>query len=179
MALTYQQQDVDKTVLEAARQIANAARTAPKAKGEDNLVIAVADREEIGKIAKVMIELNEKGCAGDSFVRDAENLLVSQALVLIGTKIAAIGLDCGLCGFENCADKQARPSVPCAFNTHDLGIAVGSAAAMAADMRIDNRVMYSAGVAVCEMGLLGKDVHMVMGLPLCVSSKSPYFDRNK
>ena len=179
MALMFQQQEVDKTVLAAAQQIANAARTAPKAKGEDYLVIAVADRAEIELIAKKMVAMYESGAVGDSFVRDAGNLRASQALLLIGTKIATLGLNCALCGFENCAVKKKSPAVPCAFNTHDLGIAVGSACTMAADMRLDSRVMYSAGRAACEMGLLGEDVRMVTALPLSVSGKSPYFDRKK
>ena len=175
MALMFQQQEVDKTVLAAAQQIANAARTAPKAKGEDYLVIAVAGGDEIELIAKKMVAMYESGAVGDSFVRDAGNLRASQALLLIGTKIATLGLDCGYCGFDSCAAKKKNPDAPCAFNAHDLGIAVGSACAMAADMRLDSRVMYSAGRAACEMGLMGEGVRITMGLPLSVSGKSPYF----
>ena len=35
--------------------------------------------------------------------------------------------------------------VPCAINSVDLGIAIGSACATAADLRVDTRVMFSAG----------------------------------
>ena len=58
----------------------------------------------------------------------------------------------------------------------DLGIAVGSAVSVAADMRIDNRVMFSVGKAAQSMKLLGECTR-IMGIPLSVSGKSPMFDR--
>lgn len=177
MAIYLQKDEETRTVLEAARQIANAARTAPKARGMDNLVIAVADASELPSIAQTMMRLYEEGKAADFFVRDAHNLIASQALLLIGTKIKALGLNCGLCGFETCAKKNERKAVPCAYNLNDLGIAIGSAVSRAADMRLDNRVMYSAGTAAREMKLLGDDVAVVFGIPLAAASKSPFFDR--
>jgi len=177
MAVFFQRDEETKTVLEAALKIANAARTAPKARGVDNLVIAVADADELPLIAKTMMRLYEEGKAADFFVRDAHNLMASQALLLIGTKIMALGLNCGLCGFETCAKKNAHKSVPCAYNLNDLGIAIGSAVSRAADMRLDNRVMYSAGTAAREMKLLGEDIEVVFGIPLAAASKSPFFDR--
>ena len=65
----------------------------------------------------------------------------------------------------------------CSFNAGDLGIAVGSAAAMAADLRIDNRIMYTAGKDAVELGLLGEDVLIAYGLPLAAKGKNPFFDR--
>ena len=59
----------------------------------------------------------------------------------------------------------------------DLGIAIGSAVSMAADARVDNRVMFSVGRAAMEMKLLGDRVSQMVGIPLCVSGKSPFFDR--
>lgn len=58
----------------------------------------------------------------------------------------------------------------------DLGIAVGSAVATAADLRVDNRVLYSAGVAAREMWLLG-DCAIIYAIPLSVAGKDIYFDR--
>jgi|AGTN01.3.fsa_nt_gi Uncharacterized protein containing a ferredoxin domain len=181
MALVFQQEIAENAVVAAAFQIANAARTAPKARGIDNLVIAVAYGEELEAIAQKMLSLFNEGKAPANFERDANNLRDSQALVLIGTRIKPIGLKaCGLCGFGNCAHREEHhPDAPCMFNAHDLGLAVGSAASKAADMRIDNRVMYSVGGAVREMGLMGADVPIIMGLPLCVASKSPYYDRKQ
>ena len=55
---------------------------------------------------------------------------------------------CGMCGFENCTEKEKNENVPCAFNTGDLGIAIGSAVSVAADNRADNRVILEWGSAV-------------------------------
>ena len=179
MALIFQEQIAEDAVVAAAFQIANAARTAPKARGIDNLVIAVVYGDELEMIAQKMVSLVEEGKAAAFFERDAKNVRASQALLLIGTKVKPMGLnECGLCGFGDCAHKEEHhPDAPCMFNSHDLGIAVGSAVSKAADMRIDNRVMYSVGIAVRELGLLGVDVPIIMGIPLAVASKSPYFDR--
>jgi uncharacterized ferredoxin-like protein len=99
-------------------------------------------------------------------------------LLLIGTKIKPMGLShCGMCGFENCDEKDRHPDHPCAFNTGDLGIAIGSAVSVAADARVDNRVMFSVGKAVKEMKLLGEDVKIIYGIPLSAGGKNPFFDR--
>ena len=66
----------------------------------------------------------------------------------------------------------------CVFNVTDLGIAVGSAVSIAADNRIDHRVMYSAGKGALKEGMLPADVKIAYGIPLSISSKSIYFDRN-
>jgi uncharacterized ferredoxin-like protein len=60
-----------------------------------------------------------------------------------------------------------------------LGIAIGSAVGVAMDHRVDNRVMNSVGHAVRELGLMGKDVKIVYGIPLSSSAKNPFFDREK
>ena len=65
----------------------------------------------------------------------------------------------------------------CFFAAHDLGLAIGSAVSVAADMRVDNRVMYSAGLAAKELGVFGVPVQAAIGVPLSVSEKSVYFDR--
>jgi uncharacterized ferredoxin-like protein len=99
-------------------------------------------------------------------------------VVLLGSRKQPIGLpNCGLCGFSGCEALQAAGGV-CAFNSGDLGIALGSAASRAADLRIDNRIMYSAGKAALELGFLGEDVVLAYGLPLAVIGKSPFFDRS-
>ena len=64
-----------------------------------------------------------------------------------------------------------------AFFARDVGIAIGSAAAAAADARVDSRVMFSVGRAARSLGLLGASVTLVLGIPLSVSGKSPFFDR--
>lgn len=76
--------------------------------------------------------------------------------------------------FPTCA---GRPEgVPCALNTVDVGIAVGSACAMAADLRVDTRVMFSAGLAAQRLDWL-KGCKTVFAIPVSASSKNPFFDR--
>ena len=112
------------------------------------------------------------------FKRDTLNILAAPVMVILGTKIKPLGLTyCGLCGFVNCEEKQKNENVPCAFNTGDLGIALGSAVSIAMNNRVDNRIMYTVGLAVVELKLLGPDVKIAYGIPLSATSKNPFFDR--
>jgi uncharacterized ferredoxin-like protein len=147
MEITFEESNRKAALMEVAGRIMIAARTAPKARGNDHLVIATVDQEDILRISAKMIEMVKEKGASESFLRDAENILAADAIVLIGTRIKSIGLSfCGLCGFKNCEEKNRHPSHPCAFNAHDLGIAVGSAVAEGMDARVDNRIMYSVGM---------------------------------
>ena len=155
-----------------------AARTAPKAKGIDNLVLAMVTGNDIETIAKKMEEIGNRPDGTPSFTRDAGNIRNARAVVLLGTRIKSQGVKlCGRCGFKDCEEKDKHPGVPCTFNTGDLGIAIGSAVSLAMDNRIDNRVMYTIGQAILEMKTLGDEVKIAFGIPLSVSSKSPFFDR--
>jgi uncharacterized ferredoxin-like protein len=166
------------TVKRVAEEMMIAARTAPKARGKDNLVILLATGREIQVIASKMEEIGRRMEAANFFSRDAGNLKQATALVLIGTKINSQGLAlCGRCGFGNCDGRELHPETPCTFNTGDLGIAIGSAVSVAMDRRVDNRVMYTVGQAILEMKLLGEDVKIAFGIPLSVSAKNPFFDR--
>lgn len=165
---------------EALRQLAalmmNAARTAPKARGIDNLKIAMLTGDDIVRLSDKLKEMGMEPGRG-FFARDGENILQAGAVVLIGTRNAAMNLDCGWCGFPTCTDKiRQAPSAPCAFNMNDLGIAVGSAVSVAADHRADCRVMYSAGVAAMAMELLS-GCHAILAIPVSATGKSPFFDR--
>ena len=66
--------------------------------------------------------------------------------------------------------------VPCAIKSVDLGIAIGTACATASDLRLDTRVMFSAGMAAQRLGWLGES-KSVMAIPVSASSKNPFFDR--
>ncbi len=165
------------TLIEVAKKMMLAARTAPKGKGTDNLVISLVMGDEIKAISNRMIKIgNETGA--QAFIRDAGNILNSPVMVLFGTEIKSLGLvKCGMCGFKNCAEKDKHPNIPCVFNTGDLGIAIGSAASIAMDNRADNRIMYTVGQAVLDMNLLGENVKIVYAIPLTSTSKNPFFDR--
>ncbi|MCK5006943.1 MAG: DUF2148 domain-containing protein [Spirochaetia bacterium] len=163
-------------LLEVARRICIAARTAPKGKGTDNLITLVLTGTEKDEVAQEMQRVGEEtGVA--FFVRDAENVRSAGALVLLGTKINALGVpNCDFCGFKDCAENEKNKGI-CAFNTGDLGIALGSAVSVAADNRVDNRVFFSAGRAAVNLKILGPEVKIAYGIPLSVSGKSIFFDR--
>ena len=178
MGIIFEEELREQSVMGTAKRMMIAARTAPKARGIDNLVIAVAGKEEIAKLSAETARLVEEEGAADFFLRDSENILKADSMLLIGTKIAACGVPfCGLCGFGDCAGKNKHPDSPCAFNTGDLGIAVGSAVSIAADDRVDNRVMFSIGVAAKRLGLLGAEAKIIYAIPLSAQKKNPFFDR--
>ncbi|MFA6378902.1 MAG: DUF2148 domain-containing protein [Candidatus Omnitrophota bacterium] len=168
-----EQQSKKETLKNIGLQMILAARTAPKGRGQDTFTFCLAEGKDIQKISKVMKELGQKYDA-PAFLRDAENILSASVIVLLGTSIKPMGLKkCGMCGFKNC---EAKPKgTPCVLNTGDLGIAIGSAVSVAADRRVDNRVMYTAGQAALELGLLGKKVKNAYAIPLSAMSKNPFF----
>ncbi len=163
-------------LLAAARQICIAAKTAPKGKGKDLLQMAIVGGDEKAAVSQRMRQIGKEQNL-PFFYRDADNIDAVQLLVLLGTRKQPLGLPgCGFCGFQDCA-AMLQAGGCCSFNSGDLGIAVGSAVSIAADLRIDNRVMYSAGKAAVDLEMLGADVLIAYGIPLSATSKSPFFDR--
>ena len=138
-------------ILQAARQIMTAARTAPKGKGIDIIEVALITDEEIKQLSDTMIKMVEEH-GMKFFLRDADNILNAECVILIGTREQAQGLNCGHCGFSTCAGRTE--GVPC----------------------VDTRVMFSAGLAAQRLNWL-KDCKMVMAIPVSASSKNPFFDR--
>lgn len=163
-------------VLAIAKQMMVAARTAPKGKGLDNLVQVLVCGDDLNVLADYM-ETSVEVHGRQFFIRDASNIRASQAVLVLGTRLGNLGLNCGYCGFATCAEKNRHEALPCAFPLTDLGIAVGSACAKAADCRVDTRVMFSAGIAARDLGWLGLDCKVAYAIPISVSSKSPFFDR--
>ena len=94
-------------------------------------------------------------------------------------------LDCGGCGFKTCSNMiKARSKAEantdyfgpiCAFASMDLGIALGSAAKVAAEHNVDNRIMYSVGAGAMKLKWL--EVDAIIGIPLSTRGKNIYFDR--
>ena len=140
------------------------------------IVLANGFRESGPEGAALEAELSRIAAeTGFKFLlRDAENIKSADAVVIIGTSQKVQGLNCAHCGFDTCVEKPDL--VPCAINSVDLGIAIGSACATAADLRVDTRVMFSAGLAAQRLGLL-EDCKCVMAIPVSASSKNPFFDR--
>lgn len=163
-------------VLRTAQDMCVAAKTAPKGRGVDHIETVVLTGEDLGPLAERMKAIGESSGAA-FFGRDAGNVLGSEAVVLIGTTLSQRGVAaCGMCGYEDCAKSKAAGGI-CTFDVTDLGIAVGSAVSLAADRRVDNRVMFSIGKAAVELGLFEGEVKIAYGMPLSAKGKSPFFDR--
>ena len=174
----YSEQIEEKAIMDTASRMCAAARTAPKAKGIDNIITMVLTGTEKDALADKMDEVSNREFEGKSniFPRDANNLRTAQAVVLIGVKRTYAGLKfCSFCGFENC-DKCKEAGGRCAYNMIDLGIALGSAVSIAADDRVDNRIMYSIGKAASEMNY-ADDLVVWHGIPISLSGKNIFFDR--
>ncbi|MBQ3684647.1 MAG: hypothetical protein II925_03575, partial [Methanomicrobium sp.] len=162
-------------VLTVAKLMAVSARTAPKAKGSDVIVIRTVYGNDLKILADSMRKFGEMHKLG-FFSRDANNVENSDCCLIIGAKAdAGLGLNCGACGYRSCAamgkdqkrnlesangsesdsgSDSAFVGPNCAVRAADLGIALGSAAKTAAMHNVDNRIMYSAGVGALKLGWL-------------------------
>ena len=164
-------------ILQVAQEMCAAIRTAPKTKGQDYLDCCILTGEELLRLADKMEELSKT--YGAAFLaRDAGNIRASSAVVLLGVRNVRRGMNglCRYCGFSDCAACEQAGGA-CAYGPIDLGIAAGSAAAVAAAAHIDNRIMFSAGRAAMELGFLAAEYGCMLAIPLSVSGKAPYFDR--
>ena len=183
---------VEKTaVAVVAGLMALAARTAPKAKGLDVILVRVLTRTELKKLSGAMTAYGETHEHAGFFLRDAQNIAASDACVIIGVLGQdAVGINCGACGYTSCAaftqsaheatsEKHTSPFAGpnCAVRMADLGIALGSAVKTAQIHNVDNRIMYSAGSVALDLGLLGKDCTVAYAIPLSASGKNIFFDR--
>lgn len=159
--------------LDAAQLMCSAARTAPKTRGIDNIMTLIITGDDIAKLSNKMKEL---GSDKTGIMRDSDNILNANAVVMIGVRKATYGLNCGYCGHQTC-EECIEKNGACIFATTDLGIAVGSAVSIAADLRMDNRVMYSIGRIFGQMPESGDEDAIWMGIPISVKGKNPFFDR--
>ena len=174
--MIYNERDLRANTIKAlAEAVMTAARTAPKAKGRDLVEVAMITDEDIEHLSQTMIQMSEE--SGLKFLlRDAANILQAEAVIIIGIKQenSVCGLNCGYCGYASC---EAKPEcTPCMMNGVDVGIAIGSACSKIADLRLDSRVLFSAGWAAKRLDLL-QGADLVFAIPVTAASKNPFFDR--
>ena len=174
-----------------AALMAASARTAPKTRGVDMTDTLIVDGDDVAVLGSAMEEAaaTKVESVAPIFVRDARGVRASECVVLFGVSGVPKRLDrpfnCGACGFATCeallrsrlrkGDDFSGPV--CAFQSIDLGVALASAAKVASDHNIDNRIMYTAGVAAMKLGWMNAD--LVVGIPLATSGKNPFFDREQ
>ena len=174
-------------VKSVAGLMALAARTAPKAVGLDSIKIEIVNGKDQAKIADEMMKFGKE--SGMSFfLVNGDQVRASDATILIGVEgQKTLGINCGGCGYDSCVEmakavtkakgsKALYPGPNCVFKISDLGIAIGSAVKTASIHNVDNRIMFSAGVAAMRLGHL-KGCSVVYGIPLSATGKSIYFDK--
>jgi len=138
-------------LLNVAKLMVIAARTAPKARGEDKIKTAIVTGNEKDELANTMEEMGR--------VRDSNNVRNSGAVVLLGVEFGS--------PIEEWINFKAK--------LLDLGIALGSAVKVASELNVDNRIMNSVGQAAMKMELLKADE--IQGIPLSIKGKNMFFDR--
>jgi len=174
--MIYKSYETEKNAaMQVAELMTAAARTAPKACGVDVIETLIIDGEDKDMLTATMREIGE-ATNRPFFIRDAGNVDASHCIVLIGASVKPRGLNCSLCGIENCSAAE-KNGISCAMAVNDLGIAVGSAAAVAMDNRIDNRILFSAGMAALKLKLFSDNVKICFGIPLATYGKNIFFDR--
>lgn len=173
-------------ILEVAKLMLIAARTAPKSAGVDDVLTVIVHGKEKDAIARKMEEIAEERKI-EGFTRDAKNVRDSEAVVLFGVRgNRSFGLNCGACGYKNCKEFEEAGKTfgedflgpTCLFKALDLGIALGSAAKTASMLNVDNRIMYRVGTAASKLSLL-PEATVIMGIPVSAKGKNIYFDRSK
>jgi uncharacterized ferredoxin-like protein len=171
-----------------ASLMAVSARTAPKTRGSDSVKTLILTGNDLEPLAAAMEKkVGEKSTELPIFRRDAGNVRNSAAVLLIGVsrdpKRMELPFNCGACGYKTCKDLLSSgkregedfTGPACIFQAIDLGIALGSAAKLAGELNIDNRMMYTVGAAAMKLNLLDSD--LIIGIPLSVKGKNLYFDR--
>lgn len=173
-------------VLEVAKLMLIAARTAPKSGGIDDVLTLIVSGKEKEALAEKMEKIAENRKI-EGFKRDAKNVRDSEAVVLIGIRgNKSFGLNCGACGYKNCKEfKEAQKRLgedfigpTCLFKALDFGIALGSVVKIASMLNVDNRIMYRAGTAALKLDLM-PEATVIMGIPISAKGKNIYFDRSK
>lgn len=168
--------------------LALAMRTAPKTRGIDALKTALVFGPDLEMLAAAMENKSEvKSTSLPIFKRDANNVRNAVVVLLVGVKRdpkrPELPFNCGACGYLSCGALVASGSREgedftgpvCVFQTIDLGIALGSAAKLAAELSIDSRIMHTVGAAAKDLNLLDSDI--IIGIPLSATEKNPLFDR--
>jgi uncharacterized ferredoxin-like protein len=141
-------------ILYAAKLMAAAARTAPKAGGRDSIKIMILTGKDKDRLADAM---SSEGRAGET---NPKNVRAADAVILIGVDF----------------DRDREEPFGMRLKLIDLGIALGSAVKVASDLNIDNRIFYTAGRAAIQADIMKADE--VQGIPIAIRGKNIFFDRH-
>ena len=179
MAMIYTEQEMEHSgAMQTAARMCTAARTAPKTRHIDGIHTLVVTGEEKEELAQKMEEFGKAHFKDDWqhwYGRDAQNVRVADAVVLVGVEKSYRGLQhCDFCDFGDCHNCKTSGG-NCAYIYVVLGIAISSAAIIVQQDLVDTRIYASIGKAASEMPY-GQD-YKWLGIALSVSGKNPFFDR--
>jgi uncharacterized ferredoxin-like protein len=193
--------DQREIMLDALRNVAKlcavAAMTAPKSGGQLFLkgskpfieTVIVEDRDTLGRLAEWMRAQGTKLREAIWF-RDADTSEKLDLVLFIGlAKWYPPVYDCGACGYGTCAEflvaaKKHHTSEAenwqfsgpiCQLRAVDLGIAVGSAAKLAAMNNVDCRCQTRIAGAARHLGIIEAD--LAVALSMSVTHKNIFFDK--
>ncbi len=181
MRYTYEMAEYEH-IISCAKAMVAAARTAPKGRGIDHLetlILTDSEKERFLDAAEKNAALLENDKIRASLLRDIGNCRKASAVVFLGGRAEVSGINdgsCTYCSYGSCKECLRQDGF-CSFMVGDLGIACGSAVSVAADMRVDNRIMYTVGREARNLQIFEKPVKLAFAIPLSVSRKSVFFDR--
>lgn len=141
------------------------AKTAPKAKGVDNLVYGILEKEDIKLVYEKMIEIGKRDDI-TFFIRDANNIQFTKFIIFIAVLDKNSPSYIKVKGLEDTKTDYIN-----------LGIAIGGCLDVINTFGCDTRVMWSIGQALKELDILKKEVSEILTLPLSLTEKNPFFDR--
>jgi len=178
----------NEVVIETAKLMCTAARTAPKTKGVDLLTVFFLLPDEFAPLVTGLEQMSQKYDHLRSFrpyERDLDSLRNADALVVIGSRRKLMDIaGCDACGFSgdpNGCKAAAKAGATCAYNAKDLGIALCSAALIAHQRLIDNRIIDTVGRVIVNEKLYPEycpqPIFDAAAVGLSVSGKNPFFDR--
>ena len=92
MKILHEEELREQAIIEVAKKMMTAARTVPKGKGADNIVVALLKKDSIKEVTYKLKEMAYRNNLPDFFLRDAVNILPADAMVILGTRIKNDGL---------------------------------------------------------------------------------------
>ncbi len=175
-------------IIATAQLMCAAATTAPKTKGVNLLTAFFLLPESFGPLKGSLSQLAERYDdlrVERPYSRDLRSLEHSECLVVLGSRRKLMDIaGCDACGFSgepNGCKAAARAGASCSYNSKDLGIAVCSAALVAHQRFVDNRIIDTAGRAIVNFKLYREfgteNLFDVACVALSISGKNPFFDR--
>ncbi len=190
--------------LEVARLAANAALTAPKSGGVDDIECEIITEDDLLSLADIMEQEGQTFPEPTKrrFLYEAVMVRESDACLVIGNYRAAgtpLDAGCGFCaGRMDCSyvynarktehgqidltavTAEERAQVPfngpmCVVRNLDLGIAVGSAMVITQRLLVDAMPLFTVSVAAHRKGILPRS-WMKVAILMAARQKNPYVD---